>query len=334
MRRRACLAAMALAASCRKTGPGGVGGPPMARGAKTVTVAMMPKNKGNPYFVAAHLGANEAARELGIKLLWDGPTETDPAKQNEVIEAWITRGVDAIAVSVENKDGLATVLRKARGRGIKIVTWDSDTAEDARDFLVNQATPEGIGFALADNAARILGGKGELAVITASLTAANQNAWLGHIRARLLAKHPGITIAGVRPSDDKQDLAFAEAQNILKVYPDTRLILGLSSPAVPGAAEAVKQAGRPDVKVLGLSLPNTCKKYIHEGFVDSIVLWNVNDLGYLSVYAAVAAAKGTLRPGQTFLPSGRLGKVEIKGSEVMLGTPFLFTKDNVDKFDF
>ena len=65
-----------------------------------LTVAMMPKNKGNPYFASCRTGAEEAAKELKVRLLWDGPTETDPAKQNEVVEAWIIRGVDAIAVSV------------------------------------------------------------------------------------------------------------------------------------------------------------------------------------------------------------------------------------------
>ena len=140
---------------------------------KPLTVAMMPKSKGNAYFIACRKGAEEAARELGVTLIWDGPTEPDPAKQNEVVDAWITRGVDVIAVAVENSDGLSSVLRKARARGIKVLTWDADARPDARDFFVNQATPEGIGTTLMDNAARVLGGKGEFAIITASLTAAN-----------------------------------------------------------------------------------------------------------------------------------------------------------------
>src|SRR5688572_17117793 len=202
-----------------------------------LTLAMMPKNKGNPYFVSCRKGAEEAAKELGVRLLWDGPTETDPAKQNEVVETWITRGVDVIAASVENREGLATVLRKARAKGIKVVTWDADTAEDARDAFVNQATPQGIAQTLTDRAATLLGGKGEFAIITASLTAANQNEWIKHIKARLSEKYPDLTLATIRPSDDKQDQAFTEAQNILKVYPNVKLIMGISSPAVPGAAE-------------------------------------------------------------------------------------------------
>jgi rhamnose transport system permease protein len=144
---------------------------------RTITVAMMPKSKGNAYFIACRQGAEEAARELGIELIWDGPTDTDPARQNEIVEAWITRGVDVIAVAAENREGISSVLRKARSRGIKVITWDADAEPDARDFLVNQATPQGIGNSLMDHAGRILGGEGEFAIITASLTAANQIEW-------------------------------------------------------------------------------------------------------------------------------------------------------------
>ena len=136
---------------------------------------MMPKAKGDPYFISCRAGAEEAAKELGVDLIWDGPTGLDAAKQNEVIEGWITRGVDAIAVSVENSAGISTVLRKARERGIKVVTWDADAAEDARDYFINQATPEGIGNTLVDEGARLLGGKGEFAIVTGTLSAANQN---------------------------------------------------------------------------------------------------------------------------------------------------------------
>ena len=151
-------------------------------GARRPVVALMPKAKGDPYFISARKGADSAAKALGVELLWDGPTDLDPAKQNEVVEAWITRGVNAIAVSVENKEAISTVLRKARARGIKVVTWDADAEKDARDFFVNQATPQGIGYTLTDEAARIMGGKGEFAIITASLSAANQNEWIKYIR--------------------------------------------------------------------------------------------------------------------------------------------------------
>src|SRR5438132_975367 len=245
---------------------------------KPLTVAMMPKSKGNAYFIACRKGAEDAARELGVKLIWDGPTDPDPAKQNEVVETWITRGVDVIAVAVENREGMASVLRKARQRGIKVITWDADSEPAARDFLVNQATPQGIGYTLMDDAARIRGDKGEFAIITASLTAANMSECQNYIEARRAEKYPEIQMVALRPCDDLQKKAFEEANTILNAHPNVRLIMAICSPAVPGAAEAVKQSGRQDVKVIGLGLPNDNKRYVHEGITEWVVLWNTIDL--------------------------------------------------------
>ncbi len=302
--------------------------------AHKLTVAMMPKAKGDPYFISCRQGADEAARELGVDLIWDGPTDLDPAKQNEVIDGWITRGVDVIAVSVENEAAISTVLRKARQRGIRVITWDADSQPEARDFFINQATPEGIGNALADEAARLLDGKGEFAIVTASLSAANQNTWIKYIRSRMESQHTGLRLVAIRPSDGDRDRAFTETQTLLKVYPNVRVIMGIAAPAVPGIAEAVKQSGRTDVKVTGLSLPNLCKPYVHAGVIQSVVLWNTRDLGYLTVLAADALASGKLRPGQTSLNAGRLGKIEVRKDQVILGAPFFFQESNIDRFDF
>ncbi|MFL5606471.1 MAG: substrate-binding domain-containing protein [Gemmatimonadaceae bacterium] len=297
-------------------------------------IALMPKAKGDPYFISARLGADSAARQLGVQLLWDGPTDLDPAKQNEVVEAWITRHVDAIAVSVENKDAISTVLRKARQRGIKVVTWDADAAPDARDFFVNQATPQGIGYALTDGAARVMGETGELAIITASLSAANQNEWIRYIRERLAQRYPRIRLVAIQPSDGDRDRAFAETQTVLKVHPKVKVIMAIAAPAVPGAAEAVKQSGRTDVKVTGLSLPNMCRSYIKEGIIDHIILWNTVDLGALAVATSDALVNGRLAKGATELDAGRLGKFVVVGDEVRLGQPFVFNKSNIDRFNF
>ena len=299
-----------------------------------VVVAMMPKAKGDPYFISARKGADSAASALGVELLWDGPTDLDPAKQNEVVEAWITRGVDAIAVSVENKEAISTVLRKARTKGIKVVTWDADAAQDARDYFVNQATPQGIGYTLMDEAARITGGNGEFAIITASLSAANQNEWIKYIKERMAAKYPRMTLVAIQPSEGDRDRAFSETQTVLKVHPKVKLIMAVAAPAVPGAAEAVKQSGRTDVKVTGLSLPNMCRPYIKSGIIESIVLWNTMDLGALAVRTAEALATGELKAGATSLDAGKLGVFQVEGDEVRLGKPFIFNKSNIDRFNF
>ena len=127
---------------------------------------------------------------------------------------------------------------------------------------------------------------------------------------------------------------MSEANTMLNANPNLKLIMAICSPGVPGAAEAVKQSGRTDVKVIGLGLPNDNKPYIHEGVTDCIVLWNTMDLGYLTVYAADEIVRGELKPGDRSLTAGRLGKFEIEGDNILLGTPFTFTKENIDNFDF
>jgi rhamnose transport system substrate-binding protein len=310
-----------------------IGGPSPAP-AKQMTIAMMPKSKGNSYFVACQKGAEEAAKELGVNLVWDGPTNTDPAEQNRIVDTWVNRGVDVIAVAVENREGLSTALRKARQKGIKIVTWDADAEPDARDFFVNQATSEGIGQTLVDNAAKAMGGKGDFAIITASLTASNMNEWRKQIEKRLAEKYPDMKLLDVRPCDDQKDKAFDEANALLNSRPSMKLIMAICSPAVPGAAEAVKQSGRKDVKVMGLGLPNDNKKYVHEGITDNVVLWNTMDLGYLTVTASYDLKSGTLKPGEKSLQAGRLGKITVEGDNIVLGRPVTFTKENIDQYDF
>jgi rhamnose transport system substrate-binding protein len=324
---------LALFAACDKNTnqpatPGGSAKKPM--------IAFLPKSKGNAYFVSCKQGADEAAKDLGLELLFDGPTNPDPAKQNEIVENWVTLGVDAIAAACENKEGLSTALRKARAKGIKVLTYDADALPDARDFFVNQATAQGIGETLMDEAAKQIGApEGEFAIITASLTAQNMIEWQKFIEARRAEKYPGLKMVALRPCDDLKDRAQSEAAALLSAYPNLKLIMAICSPAVPGAAEAVKQAGKTGaVKVIGLGLPSENKAYVHEGVTQTVILWKTLDLGYLTIQAAAALAKGDLKPGATKFAAGKLGEIPIEGDQIVLGKPFLFTKENIDQFDF
>ena len=305
-----------------------------ASGAK-LTIAMLPKSKGNGYFLSAAKGAQKAADALGDKLLFDGPTQTDPAKQNEIVENWINAGVDVIAVAAEDKDALSTALRKAQSKGIKVISFDADVLPDARTYFVNQATPQGIAWGLLDEAARLCGSEGEFAIITATLTAGNQREWLKLIDERLAAKYPKMKLVAVRPSDDLKDKAQSEATALMSANPNLKVIVAICTPGTPGAAEAVKQAGKVgQVKVIGLGLPNENKRYVHEGVTESVMLWNTSDLGYLTVYAAVALARDELKPGAKTFQAGSLGSFEIRGDNILLGQPFIFNKGNIDQFDF
>ena len=325
--------ALSLVACCGKSDSSG--GSAGGNGGKKITVALMPKSKGNAYFVSCKEGADAAAKELGVELIFDGPTTPDPAKQNEIIENWITLGVDVIAAACENKEGISTALRKAQQKGIKVITYDSDAVTDARSFFVNQATPDGIGYGLMDEAARLCAEDGEFAIITASLTAANMNEWQKHIEARRASKYPKMKMVALRPCDDLKDKAQAEATTLLSANPNLKLIMAICSPAVPGAAEAVKQAGKTGkVSVIGLGLPSENKKYVKEGVTQSVMLWRTTDLGALTVRAAHALATGRLKAGDKTFKAGALGEFEIQGDNILLGKPFLFNKENIDGFNF
>jgi ABC-type sugar transport system substrate-binding protein len=302
---------------------------------KKLIIALLPKSKGNAYFISCSKGAGKAATELGDDLIFDGPTDTDPAKQNEIVENWITLGVDVIAAACEDKGSISTALRKAQAKGIKVITYDADAEPDARQFFVNQATPQGIGYGLMDEAARLCESNGDFAIITASLTAANQQEWQKYIEEDLATNYPNMKLLAVQPCDDSKDKAQAETTALLSANPSLKCIMAICTPGVPGAAEAVKQAGKAgEVKVLGLGLPDENKMYVHDGVTQSVILWNTMDLGYLTVYAADALARGTLKTGDTNFTAGTLGTFQIQGDNILLGKPFIFNKDNIDQFDF
>jgi len=332
------LASGALSA-CKEKGSTSGGPSPAIRTAQDkITVCLLPKKKGLPYFSSCADGARRAAKELGaVELIYDGPTDGSPEKAASMIEKWTLKGMDVIAVSPNDPDVLAPAMKKARDKGVHVITWDADGVADAREFFVNQATAREIGYALVDTMAKDLGGSepaGEVAIVTAMLTAANQNEWMKYMKERLTA-YPKLNLVAIKPSNEDQKLAFQVAQDLMKAYPNLRGIFAISSVAFPGAAEAVKQAGvKGKVLVTGLSTPNDMREYIKDGTVVSVVLWNTLDLGYLTVYAAEALARGKLKPGATELPAGKLGTKKIVNDNILLGNILVFTKDNIDQYKF
>lgn len=326
-----------IAAGCSK--PTQVGrAPQVPSPGRRITVAMMPKLKGIDYFNACQRGAEEAARELGtVDLIYDGPLEGKVDKQIEMIDGWITRGVDVIAVACNDPVAIAPALKRAREAGIRVITWDADAdpAKSGREFFVNQASPQSIGYELVDVMAEEAGPASKVAIITSSMTAPNQNEWIKWMKKRQADKYPKMNIAYIRPSEEDQQLALRVTKDLLKSDPQIRGVWGISSVAFPGAAEAVKQLGLAGkVAVTGLSTPLSMSSFVKEGVVRTVVLWNAVDLGYLTVYAARALVDGTLKPGTTSIKAGRLGTRTVSGDQVLLGPPMRFTKANIDKFDF
>lgn len=332
------MAAVVLVGCSGGKEPAGSSEPVAAGASKKITVAMLPKKKGVPYFTSCSEGAMEAAKELGnVELIYDGPTSGDPAEAVKLIDQWTAQGVDVIAVSPNDPEVLGPALKRARAAGVRVITWDADAAPDTREFLVNQATPQEIGFALVDAMAKDIGGadaKGDVAIVTATLTAANQNEWIKHIKERLTT-YPGLKLVATEPSNEDQKLAFSVTQDLMKAHAGLKGIFAISSVAFPGASEAVMQAGKSgQVAVTGLSTPNDMRSYVMDGTVKSVILWNTKDLGYLTVYAARALVDGGLKAGATKLKAGRLGERDVVGDNVMLGATITFTKENIGDFDF
>ncbi len=221
----------------------------------TLTVGVMPKSTHNPYFVDCQGGAEEAAKELGFTLQWDGPPEPDADRQAQIVERWTRDGVPAIAVSVEDPARLTPALQDARSKGVKVLTWDADAGPEAREFTVVPATPDAVAHALSFEVARITGGTGAFAAITSTLAAPNQNAWIAGFKTRLSREHPELELVDVRPGHDSEEKARQDTLELLEAQPQVKAIVGFCSPAVPGAAKALEEAGRRDGRVPAFALP-------------------------------------------------------------------------------
>ena len=334
------LTGVALTAGCGPHNAAPPGGASSAGSTgKRVSVYLLPKKKGIAYFTSCADGARQAAKELGdVDLTYDGPTDGAPEKAASLIETWTLKGANVIAVSPNDPSVLAPAMTAAKAKGVHVLTWDADGQPGTREFFVNQATSEQIGDALVDTMVKDLGGAdkaaGKVAIVTATLTAANQNDWIKYIKARL-EKYPKLELVAVKPCNEDQNVAFQVTQDLVKTYPDLKGVFGISSVAFPGAAEAVKQAGKGgQVLVTGLSTPDAMKAYVQDGTVKSVILWNTQDLGYLTVYAAEAVATGRLKPGATSFKAGRLGEKKVVGDNILLGDILIFNKDNIGKYDF
>ena len=302
-----------------------------------INIYLLPKKKGVAYFTSCARGAQKAADELGdVHLIYDGPTDGSPEAAASLIDTWTLKGANVIAVSPNDPDVLAPSMKKAQSAGTQVITWDADGNSDARSYFVDQATSEQIGDALVDTMAKDLGPNpsGDIAIITATFTAANQNEWIANMRTRL-TKYPHLHLVDLKACNEDQSQAFHVAQDLMKTYPNLKGIFGISAVAFPGAAEAVKQAGKSGkVLVTGLGTPNDMKQYVKDGTVKSVILWNTEDLGYLTVYAAEALATGKLKPGITTVSAGKLGQKHIDGDKILLGGILVFNKDNIDRYDF
>jgi ABC-type sugar transport system substrate-binding protein len=308
------------------------------KSSKTFRIAFIPKIKGIPYFQACEKGAKEAAAELGIDLVYDGPTKADSNLQIDLLNNWVASGdYDCLAVACTERDRVSPALKAAREAGLKVVTYDADSQPETRQFFVNMATYDGVAHAMVDALVAELGPdpKGKVGIVTSSLEAPNQSEWAKRIKT-YIKKWPGLELLAEVTHGEDRDLGVQKARALVQANRDRGLvgIIGLTSVAVPATAEAVRQEGlKGTIKVTGVSTPRDMRDYVNDGTVKSFILWSPIDLGYLTVHVCDLVRQGKV-PENGTIQAGRLGKIQVTDCEVLLGPPMKFTKDNIDKFDF
>ncbi len=308
-----------------------------AAAADKLRIALVVKNLGNGFFDAAHEGGQDAAKELGdVELIYTGPTTPTAEGQIDIINNLIAQKVDAIAISANDPDALVPVCKKAMQRGITVISFDSGIATDGRAFQINPSSPDLIGLKQIQMAAKTIGGKGEIAILSATAQATNQNKWIQVMKDVL--KKPefaGLKLVDVVYGDDQSDKSYREAVGLFRKHPDLKAIIAPTTVGIAASGKAVvdqKLVGK--VFVTGLGLPKEMAGHVHSGAVDTFAIWNPIDLGYTAVYAAhtLAVKKATGKPG-TEVPVGRMGVLKVdQAGEAAMAEPFTFDKTNVDKF--
>jgi rhamnose transport system substrate-binding protein len=345
-RRAAALAALALTAATALSacgsdddGGSGGGGGDGGSGGGSLTMTMLPKNLGNPYFDTSTKGAEKAAGELGADIEEVGPDTASADAQVSYINTAAQQGVDALILSANDPEALCDAIEEARGADVKVITFDADTSPECRDLFVNQATAEGIAAKQLELIADQIGGSGEIAILSASANATNQNAWIDMMEKELASNpdYADIELVDTVYGDDDDQKSFDQTEALLQNHPDLK---GIISPTTVGIAAAARYLSGSDSKgkvaLTGLGTPNQMRDYVKDGTVTAFALWNPGDLGYLATYAAAALANGDItgEEGDSF-DAGDLGSFEVGADGVvLLGEPFTFDKSNIDDFDF
>lgn len=298
-------------------------------------IALVVKALGIGFFEAAAKGAEEAAAELGnVEIIYTGPTDTTAEGQIEVINSLIAQHVDAIAISANDRDALVPALKRAMDRGITVISWDSGVAPEGRAMHLNPSSNALIGNMIIKLAADHLPDGGQVAVLSASATATNQNTWIAEMN-KVMGNYPGIEVVGTVYGDDLADKSYREAQGLMQTYPGLDAIIAPTSVGIVAAAQAVADAGKiGQVNVTGLGLPSEMAGAVQSGASKSFAIWNPIDLGYSATMIAYNLAKGgaTAEPGAS-IPMGRMGAVTLDdNSEGAMADPFVYDASNIDAF--
>lgn len=309
-----------------------------ATGGSGKTYVLVPKNLGNPYFDTANKGAQEAAKELGVTVTYQGPATADATQQIQLLNSLIAQNVAGLAISADDSDALVPVGKQAIDAGIPVVTWDSAIGEGGRTVHINQAVSADIAAIQIKMASDLAKGEGKIAILSATSTAPNQNEWIDLMKTELQKpEYAKLELVDTVYGDDQDEKSYTEAQGLFKKYPDLKVIIAPTTVGIAASARAVQDANLVGkVFVTGLGTPNQMREYVKSGASPQFALWNPSDLGYLAIQTLNAISSGTIKgqPGDKFT-AGKLGEYTIADDgTVLLGPPTVFDANNVDTFDF
>jgi rhamnose transport system substrate-binding protein len=301
-------------------------------------VFLIPKFIGVPVFTQNSLGAKAAAKKLGDSVTYNGPTSADASAQVTFIDSAVQQGAKGIIISADDPNAVAPALKRAAAKGVKVVSYDADTAPDARTLYVSPPSAKDIGAFQVEWIGSQIHYKGQIAILSAAPTAANQNTWIKFMKQTLKKKkYKGMKLVKVAYGNDNDTQSAQQTQALLQAYPKLKGIISPTTVGVAAAARVLSQkhvCGK--VSLTGLGLPSQMRKYIKSGCAKKVGLWDEFRFGYLAEYAMHNAIAGKLsgKAGQTFR-AGILGKRTVGAHQtVILSKPLVFTKANVDKFHF
>ncbi|CDX18884.1 Rhamnose ABC transporter, periplasmic rhamnose-binding protein [Mesorhizobium plurifarium] len=303
-----------------------------------VTVGFLPKLDTDPYFKVAQQGAEEAAKEIGGKAIQVAPSQATAEAQIDFINSLVTQKVGVIAISANDANAVAPALKRAAQQGVKVVSYDSDVAGDARAVFANQAKGDSLAEMMLESAYNLMGGEGDFAILSSTPTATNQNAWIDFMKKKMAAepKFSKMKLVQVAYGEESEQVNQQQALALVQAFPDLKAIIVPAGIGLPAAARALEEAGlMGKVKLTGLAPATLISKYIKDGSAQDI-WWNVSDLGYLTYQTAQALAqcKITGKEGEKF-KAGRLGEYTIgAGGELVLGPAKIVTPENLAEFKF
>ncbi|MBN3857487.1 rhamnose ABC transporter substrate-binding protein [Paraburkholderia sp. Ac-20340] len=301
-------------------------------------IAFVPKQINNPYEVIADNGGMDAIKEFKGDGKVVGPSDAGASSQVSYINTLTTQHQDAIVIAANDANALVPYLKRAMAQGIKVVTFDSDTAPDGRQIFVNQANAESIGRGQVQLVAKLMNNEGEFAILSATPNATNQNTWIKWMQEELKKpEYSKMKLVKIAYGNDDDQKSFVETQGLLQAYPNLKAIVAPTSVGIAAAARYIStSSSKGKVAVTGLGTPNQMRAFVKNGTVKAFQLWDPGALGYLAAYAAANLASGTItgKEGDSF-DAGKLGKRTVgKSGEVILGPPTTFDASNIDNFNF